>query len=191
MAKITYENKEFLNKNENIADKNKVNDTDLNEIKNVVNENDDSIGNLSNLNTINKDSLVGAINELLPIVLYETDKTYSNVETDTVITLNDDITNYKRIKVYGISNKNNLTYIELFNPSVNNVFSLNYFSNGSRSGEYAFSTIFRNFIVQSNTQIRYDTGAQLASRITSNNNLHGYVEDVQTIKIYQILGYKN
>lgn len=37
MAKITYEDKEFLNKNENIADKNKVNDTDLNQIKEVVN----------------------------------------------------------------------------------------------------------------------------------------------------------
>lgn len=37
MAKITYEDKEFLNKNENIADKNKVNDTDLNQIKKVVN----------------------------------------------------------------------------------------------------------------------------------------------------------
>ena len=32
MAKITYEDKEFLNKNENIANKNKVNDTDLNQI---------------------------------------------------------------------------------------------------------------------------------------------------------------
>ena len=64
MAKITYENKEFLNKNENIADKNKVNDTDLNELKNVVNENDDNVGDLSNLNTTNKDSLVGAINEV-------------------------------------------------------------------------------------------------------------------------------
>lgn len=64
MAKITYENKEFLNKNENIANKNKVNDTDLNEIKNIVNQNDDNIGNLSNLNTTNKDSLVGAINEV-------------------------------------------------------------------------------------------------------------------------------
>lgn len=191
MAKITYEDKEFLNKNESIADKNKVNDTDLNEIKNVVNENDDSVGNLSNLNTINKDSLVGAINELLPVVLYETEKVYSSVANDTVITLNDDITNYRRIKVYGISNNGNLTYMELSNPSVNNVFSLNYFSNGNRSGEYAFSTIFRNFIIQSNTQIRYDTGTQLASRITSNNNLHGYVVDVQTIKIYKILGYKN
>ena len=64
MAKLTYEDKEFLNKNENIADKNKVNDSDLNEIKNVVNENADSVGNLSNLNTTDKTSLVNAINEV-------------------------------------------------------------------------------------------------------------------------------
>lgn len=64
MAKITYEDKEFLNKNENIADKNKVNDTDLNQIKEVVNENDDNIGNLSDLNTTDKSNLVGAINEV-------------------------------------------------------------------------------------------------------------------------------
>ena len=149
------------------------------------------LGDLLDLNTTDKSSLVSAINELLPVVLYETEKVYSSVANDTVITLNDDITNYRRIKVYGISNNSNLTYMELSNPSVNNVFSLNYFSNGNRSGEYAFSTIFRNFIIQSNTQIRYDTGTQLASRITSNNNLHGYVVDVQTIKIYKILGYKN
>ena len=64
MAKITYEDKEFLNKNESIADKNKVNDTDLNEIKEVVNGNDDNIGNLSNLNTSDKSNLVNAINEI-------------------------------------------------------------------------------------------------------------------------------
>ena len=51
MAKITYEDKEFLNKNENIADKNKVNDTDLNQIKEVINQNND---NLSDLNTSDK-----------------------------------------------------------------------------------------------------------------------------------------
>ena len=66
MTKITYEDKEFLNKNENIADKNKVNDTDLNEIKEVVNQNDDNVGDLSNLNTKDKSSLVNAINSLFP-----------------------------------------------------------------------------------------------------------------------------
>lgn len=41
MSKINYTDKEFLNKNEEIADNRKVNDTDLNEIKQVVNENYD------------------------------------------------------------------------------------------------------------------------------------------------------
>lgn len=41
MSKINYTDKEFLNKNVEIADNRKVNDTDLNEIKQVVNENYD------------------------------------------------------------------------------------------------------------------------------------------------------
>lgn len=78
MAKITYENKVALNVNSDIADVNKCNATDLNEIKNVVNENDDNtitntnniaknaakIGTLSSLNTTNKNNLVSAINEV-------------------------------------------------------------------------------------------------------------------------------
>lgn len=112
MAKITYENKEFLNKNENIADKNKVNDTDLNEIKNVVNENDDNIGNLSNLNTINKDSLVGAINELLPVILYET-----SVSTNTLnITLNDDVKNYSYLDIY-VTDHEREVFTRIENPN--------------------------------------------------------------------------
>ena len=71
MAKITYENKVALNVNSDIADINKVNASDLNEIKNVVNTNDDNttnnsnaIGNLSSLNTTDKNNLVSAINEV-------------------------------------------------------------------------------------------------------------------------------
>ena len=71
MAKITFEDKVALNVNSDIADVNKCNATDLNEIKQVVNENDDNttnnsnaIGNLSNLNTTNKNNLVSAVNEV-------------------------------------------------------------------------------------------------------------------------------
>ena len=71
MAKITYEDKVALNVNSDIADVNKCNATDLNEIKNVVNTNDDNttnnsnaIGNLSSLNTTSKNNLVSAINEV-------------------------------------------------------------------------------------------------------------------------------
>lgn len=65
MAKITYEDKVALNVNSDIADINKVNASDLNEIKNVVNTNDDNMGLLSNLTTPNKNNLVGAINSIV------------------------------------------------------------------------------------------------------------------------------
>lgn len=46
MAKITYENKETLNAQPSIANKNKVSSDDMNEIKTVVNNNDDTLSNV-------------------------------------------------------------------------------------------------------------------------------------------------
>lgn len=65
MSKITYTDKVALNINQDVADVNKCNATDLNEIKQVVNENDDNVGLLSNLNTTDKSSMVNAINEVV------------------------------------------------------------------------------------------------------------------------------
>ena len=72
MAKITYETKEALNENAEILDKYKCNAADLNEIKSVVNTNDDenttnttNIGTLANLSTTDKSNLVSAINEVI------------------------------------------------------------------------------------------------------------------------------
>lgn len=64
MSKITYANKSALNVNSSIADVNKCNASDMNEIKNVVNQNDDNVGALSGLNTTNKSSIVNAVNEV-------------------------------------------------------------------------------------------------------------------------------
>ena len=64
--KITYTDKEYLDINSDVPDKNKVTDDDLNEIKNVVNTNYDEAGNISNLDTTDKTSLVNAINEIVP-----------------------------------------------------------------------------------------------------------------------------
>lgn len=74
MSKITYENKAALNVNSDIADINKVNASDLNEIKEVVNNNDDNMGLLSNLNTTNKGSVVNAINEVNNKFNYSTEE---------------------------------------------------------------------------------------------------------------------
>lgn len=71
MSKITYTDKVALNVNSDIANINKCNATDLNEIKNVVNNNDDdfntlniNVGNITQLNTTNKSNVVNAINEV-------------------------------------------------------------------------------------------------------------------------------
>lgn len=72
---ITYEDKVALEDDVSIADKNKVKAEDMNEIKSVVNSNktaidnsiqsiNTNIGNLDNLTTFNKDSLVNAINNI-------------------------------------------------------------------------------------------------------------------------------
>lgn len=84
MSKITYTNKVDLYEDTSISDINKVKARDMNEIKNVVNANDDAtttntnaietlsnqtttntnaIGTLSDLSTTNKDNLVNAVNE--------------------------------------------------------------------------------------------------------------------------------
>lgn len=45
---ITYDNKQYLNQNTSIADVNKINDTDMNEIKSVVNNNAIEVTNIIN-----------------------------------------------------------------------------------------------------------------------------------------------
>lgn len=74
MSKITYTDKVALNVNSDIADVNKCNATDLNEIKDVVNTNDDNMGLLSYLNTTNKGSIVNSINEVNNKFNYSTEE---------------------------------------------------------------------------------------------------------------------
>lgn len=71
MSKITYTDKVTLNENPNVADVNKVKAGDLNEIKNVVNANDDNVGDIANLKTTDVSSMVNAINELVDKVNYK------------------------------------------------------------------------------------------------------------------------
>lgn len=79
MSKITYTDKVALNINPDVADVNKCNATDLNEIKQVVNNNDDdfntlntNVGDLTQLETTEKNSIVGAINEVRKNSTYST-----------------------------------------------------------------------------------------------------------------------
>ena len=63
MAQITYADKSTMNVNSSIPDINKVNASDMNEIKSVVNGNYNEVGNITTLTTTDKSSVVNAINE--------------------------------------------------------------------------------------------------------------------------------
>ena len=65
MGKIGFADKVALNENASIPDINKCKASDMNEIKQVVNENDDKVGDLTNLATPNKNNIVGAINSVV------------------------------------------------------------------------------------------------------------------------------
>ena len=82
MAKITFADKETLNPQPSIARENKVIDLDVNEIKSVVNGNDDNVGTLSNLKTTVKTSIVGAINEMMDACVFTTTEVKTNMKID-------------------------------------------------------------------------------------------------------------
>lgn len=77
MAKITWADKTALNPQPSIARENKCTNDDLNEIKQVVNTNDDNVGDITTLTTTDKSSVVNAINEI------EAGNVYSTNETNT------------------------------------------------------------------------------------------------------------
>ena len=190
MAKITYADKTALNTNSQIADVNKVNDSDLNEIKSVVNDNDTNVGDLSTLNTTDKSSIVNAINELLPTVLYSTNKEFSEIANNTIITLNDDITNYQRVVFFGISNNENLSSVEVYLPKVDDKVIISIGNAGNTGGYYAWETVIRSFRIRSENQITYGEGRALSSKITAQDNLQGFVASNTNIKLYAIVGFK-
>ena len=78
MAQITYADKSYLNENASVPAINKVQDTDMNEIKTVVNTNDTNVGDLTTLATNTKTSIVAAINELKNAEVYSTSEVKTN-----------------------------------------------------------------------------------------------------------------
>lgn len=73
---ITYDDKIYINQNEDIPNINKVKDDDMNEIKSVVNNN------------------ANELNNLMPTILYD-----NSDGSSSDITLNDNITNYKYYEI--------------------------------------------------------------------------------------------
>lgn len=183
MAKITFENKVALNVNSDIADVNKCNATDLNEIKEVVNTNDDntttntnniannttSIGNLSSLNTTSKNNLVSAINEVnnnyKAYILYEN----ANGVSSGTINLSDSFKNYERIVV-----ATNLGGDKSLTPQYQSVISI--------STTEFYDVLYQSYLVA--------TFSETTLTINRNGNYYSNVDHPGSGKIYKIIGYK-
>lgn len=84
MAKITWADKTALNPQPSIARENKVIDDDMNEIKSVVNTNDDSLIGVTN-----------SVTGLMGTILYD-----NSSGTASTIPLSDNVNNYDYIEIY-------------------------------------------------------------------------------------------
>ena len=162
LTEITYTNKETLNEQPSIADKNKVKAADMNEIKSVVNTNAGKVGDLANLDTTTKTSIVDSINELIDGEAYST----SEVKTNKVwvdgkpiyrkcIANGVSATNGTKFSLSSISNLETLTNIiskivrstgaQIFGnyyDGTSNKFTLQYYSNNNEINTWAGSETY-------------------------------------------------
>ena len=96
MAKITYEDKEFLNKNEDIANNRKVNDTDLNQIKEIVNNNFDEFDLKNNILTAEMSQEQLSISDTIQIPLSVSQSVGSEISlANNTITISNNINKVK------------------------------------------------------------------------------------------------
>lgn len=176
LTQITYTNKETLNEQPSIADKNKVKAADMNEIKSVVNTNASNVGDLTNLNTTAKTSIVEAINELIPTTLYDN----SSGETGTV-NLSDSSANYNYIEIFCKDSNGVSSSTKVENPNGKNV---NLMSVRIDTGVIQFYT--KNVSINTNkiTNIEGYTIRMQGSSINAYNNANTY------ILITKVIGYK-
>lgn len=105
---ISYSDKSYINENPSVAATNKITDSDMNEIKSVVNNN---ATELSNAET--------TINNVKGIMLFSTN---GSGTTSGSISLSDTITDYDVIEVYGYTSDNICVYSKvpktLFNKKI-------------------------------------------------------------------------
>lgn len=102
---ITYANKSYINQNSSIADTNKVNDTDMNEIKSVVNNNATIL-----------EGLTGTL-------LWTNSNPSSLLPSDTNITLSESDSNYDILGVF-FKTANDGTDVEYSQTLVGNGFNI-------------------------------------------------------------------
>ena len=176
MAKITYSNKETLNAQPSIADKNKVTSDDMNEIKSVVNTNYGEVGDINNLNTTDKTSIVNAINSMQGAILWVNPNPSSNFSAKN-ITLSSG--NYDILEIfYSNAPGTNYIYSSRIYKGKSTFLTVNHISGSN--------TVFhrwRAFDYSNDTTYSISTGTQQGTNSASSDNSISYI-----IPLY-VIGY--
>ena len=75
-------------------------------------------------------------------------------------------------------------------PKPNDKIMISIGNAGNTGGYYAWETVIRSFTISSANQVTYGEGRALSSKMTSQDNLQGFVASNSNIKLYAIVGFK-
>lgn len=177
MSKITYADKETLYINADVPANKKTQSSDMNEIKQVVNENDNKVGELNDLNTTDKSSMVSSINWLVPTVLFNNE---NGVQQGN---LSESVSLYAKIKMYYKTGDNQFGSEEIYSNGLSSVYTSVF--KGSAAGT---NTIFYAKV----GRVHFDDMTFTADRVgnfdikTSGNNT--FSASANAIKILRVEG---
>ena len=150
---ITFTDKQQLNANPSVADINKVQATDMNEIKSVVNDNANLMGDLTELPTTDKTSIVNSITEIntnisnlrtlnTGLIAFENlTATLSSISGNSYlqITVDTSKTGYAPIGIIGIGTNNQVVGVTSWrNYSSSTIFVFRNFSSSNVSNITAY-----------------------------------------------------
>lgn len=165
MAYITYNTKVALNENQSVADENKCNASDLNEIKSVVNGNFDDI--------------MQEINDLKPVILYTNDS-----GSTANITLSETSANFSALEIFYGADGFYYSTGKIYNPNSKKV--------GLFTPYISENVDRRVFVYTSDWQISGTSVNFMKAEnkyMNENNAIASYGTN-SYIRIYKVIGYK-
>lgn len=161
MNEITYQDKVALNENPDIADINKVTDSDMNEIKSVVNTNSQTSSNNFGLGT---DTWTSSGTYAIGDIVVYNDNTYKNLTgTNTSTTPDQDSTNWEVIPLI----------VNEHNTSTKNAYSSSYMNNH-----------------QANAKILWEN-PNPTSAISTDTNINLSSDDYDILEIFYTISTSN
>ena len=116
---------------------------------------------------------------LTPKVLYENES-----NTATTITLNDSVTNYKRVLINAKGNDGETISTEIVNPNNKIINLIVYHSGGTSSGYY--NTIKQSTYEITNNKITWQSGREVA---INQNKVITFTNEAKNVYITNVIGY--